>query len=294
MRCSITARPSCAKSRSFTPIWSAGSGVPSRPSSAWATGSAATATAIPMSTRRRWTLTVRLQAETILRHYLIETHHLGAELSMSRDVWSTCSPELEALADASGDANPHRADEFYRRALIGVYARLAGTLTALTGGEAMRHAAAPGDPYPDADELCSAISRTFASRCIAHHGAALVEGRLALLIRAAEIFGFHMATTDLRQMLRPPRGGDRGTARGGADRARLFGVVRRRARRAAAAACSPIRVRCAPPTSLIRERLARRTGGVRNGARSARKNRRGVPSAITSSAIPKASAICSK
>ena len=55
-----------------------------------------------------------------------------------------CSPALEALAEASGDHNPHRADELYRCALIGVYARLAGTLTVLTGGEAMRHAVAPG------------------------------------------------------------------------------------------------------------------------------------------------------
>ena len=30
-------------------------------------------------------LTVRLHCETILRHYLAETHHLGADLSMSRE-----------------------------------------------------------------------------------------------------------------------------------------------------------------------------------------------------------------
>ena len=142
-------------------------------------------------------VTVKLHCDTILRHYLIETHHLGAELSMSRALVD-CSPELEALAEASGDHNPHRADEFYRRALIGVYARLAGTLTALTGGEAMRHAVAPAEPYRNAqsfhDDLC-----TVRNSLIAHHGGALVAGRLAPLIRAVEIFGFHMATTDLRQ-----------------------------------------------------------------------------------------------
>ena len=58
---------------------------------------------------------------------------------------ATCrrvTPELQALADASGDASPHRADEPYRRALIGVYARLAATLYALTG---TRGAAPRGD-----------------------------------------------------------------------------------------------------------------------------------------------------
>ena len=141
--------------------------------------------------------TVKLHAETILRHHLVEVHLLGAELSMSRTLVD-CSPELEALAEASGDRNPHRADELYRRALIGVYARLAGTLTALTGGEAMRHAVAPGVPYDHPDELQRDLAIVRES-LLAHHGAALAGGRLARLIRAVDVFGFHMATTDLRQ-----------------------------------------------------------------------------------------------
>ena len=43
----------------------------------------------------------------------------------------------------AGDRNVHRDDEPYRRALIGMYARLAATLHALTGTEALRHAVAP-------------------------------------------------------------------------------------------------------------------------------------------------------
>ncbi len=140
---------------------------------------------------------VRLHAETILRHYLIEVHHLGAELSMSESLVES-SADLKALAEASGDHNPHRADEHYRRALIGVYARLAGTLTALTGGVAMRHAAAPAAPYPDARTLARDLL-VVRDSLVAHHGGALVEGRLASLLRQVEIFGFHMATTDLRQ-----------------------------------------------------------------------------------------------
>jgi phosphoenolpyruvate carboxylase len=139
----------------------------------------------------------KAHSEVILRHYLVETHRLGAELSMSHALVG-CTPALEALAEASNDHNPHRADELYRRALIGVYSRLAGTLTALTGGVAMRHAAAPGEPYADAAELRADLC-TVRDSLIAHHGEALVAGRLAPLIRAVEIFGFHMATTDLRQ-----------------------------------------------------------------------------------------------
>ncbi len=142
-------------------------------------------------------LAVRLHCDTILRHYLVEVHHLGAELSMARALVD-CSPELEALAKRAGDHNPHRDDEFYRRALIGVYARLAGTLKSLTGGEAVRHAVAPGDPYRDAEEFRRDLF-VVRDSLKQHHGAPLVAGRLEPLIRAVEIFGFHMATTDLRQ-----------------------------------------------------------------------------------------------
>ena len=49
---------------------------------------------------------------------------------------------MQALAESSPDRNPHREDEPYRRALVGIYARLAATLQALTGTEALRHAEA--------------------------------------------------------------------------------------------------------------------------------------------------------
>jgi phosphoenolpyruvate carboxylase len=140
---------------------------------------------------------VRLHAETVLRHYLVEVHKLGGELSIS-DMVTPCSGALKKLAEASGDRNPHRDDEYYRRALIGVYARLAGTLHALTGGEAMRHAAAPGKPYARPEEFCADLEIVRDS-LMSHHGRALADGRLAELIRAVDVFGFHMATTDLRQ-----------------------------------------------------------------------------------------------
>ncbi len=142
-------------------------------------------------------VSVKAHAETILRHYLLEVHLLGGELSMSR-VLVDCSAELDALAEASGDVNPHRADETYRRALIGVYARLAGTMKALTGGEALRHAVGSGKPYGSPEEFRHDLV-TVRESLLAHHGAVVARGRLAELIRAVDVFGFHMATTDLRQ-----------------------------------------------------------------------------------------------
>jgi phosphoenolpyruvate carboxylase len=137
------------------------------------------------------------QAEVVLRHYLTEANALGAELSLSGTLVA-CTPALAELAARSGDVHEHRRDEPYRQALIGVYARLAGTLKALTGTEALRHAVAPGEPYPGPEAFIADL-QTVADSLRAHHGASLVGPRLAPLLRAAEVFGFHLATLDLRQ-----------------------------------------------------------------------------------------------
>ncbi len=85
------------------------------------------------------------QSQMILGWYLDEVHALGAELSMST-LMVDASPELLALAEASPDHSAHRADEPYRRALIGIYARLAATSVALTGHAAPRHPVADAEP----------------------------------------------------------------------------------------------------------------------------------------------------
>ena len=137
------------------------------------------------------------QAEVVLRHHLTEVHELGAELSMSGTL-APVTPAMAALAEASPDTNPHRADEPYRRALIGLYARLAATLERLTGTEALRHAVKPQNAY-DTPEQFMADLRTIEASLAHHHAQALVAPRLAPLMRAVQVFGFHLATLDLRQ-----------------------------------------------------------------------------------------------
>ena len=129
----------------------------SRASFAPATGSAATATATRTSAPTTLRMALARQSETVLRFYLTEVHELGAELSISA-MLAPVTPEMRALAERSPDQSAHREDEPYRRALIGMYARLAATLHELTGTEALRHAVAPQNPYASADE-CSPICR---------------------------------------------------------------------------------------------------------------------------------------
>ena len=137
------------------------------------------------------------QAEVALRHYLTEVHLLGGELSMSA-MLASVNPAMQTLANSSPDTNEHRQDEPYRRALTGVYARLAATLKNLTGGDAARHAVAPQNAYTKSEEFLADL-RTIAMSLRANHGEALVAQRLHPLTRAVDVFGFHLATVDLRQ-----------------------------------------------------------------------------------------------
>ena len=142
-------------------------------------------------------LALSRQADVALRHYLTEVHYLGGELSLSSHLVEI-TPAMQALAERSPDTNVHRRDEPYRRALTGIYARLAQSLKALTGGEAARHAVAPQDAYASAEAFLADL-QVIDESLRSHHGEALAVQRLRPLRRAVQVFGFHLATVDLRQ-----------------------------------------------------------------------------------------------
>ncbi|HJV85560.1 MAG TPA: phosphoenolpyruvate carboxylase [Noviherbaspirillum sp.] len=137
------------------------------------------------------------QSTAIFDFYLDEVHALGAELSISTLLVGV-SPELQALADASPDQSDHRADEPYRRALIGLYARLAATARQLGAAHVLRQEVGTAAPYASAAEFTRDL-HVLVDSLRAHHGSVLIKPRLASLKRASEIFGFHLATLDMRQ-----------------------------------------------------------------------------------------------
>jgi phosphoenolpyruvate carboxylase len=136
-------------------------------------------------------------ATTIFDFYLDEVHTLGAELSPST-LLVQADAALEALAAASPDTSPHRADEPYRRALIGIYARLAATARGLGATNPLRKEVGHADAYGGPAEFQAEL-QVLADSLNANHGAILVKPRLAGLLRAAAIFGFHLASLDMRQ-----------------------------------------------------------------------------------------------
>ena len=140
---------------------------------------------------------IRAQAAVAFAHYLDQVHALGGELSLSTRLVEP-TPELLGLAAAAHDANPHRSDEPYRQALIGVYARLAATARQLSGYAPARAAHVELSAYPSPRELLADLA-TIRDSLAAHGAQPLAERRLRPLIRAVQVFGFHLAEIDLRQ-----------------------------------------------------------------------------------------------
>ena len=141
--------------------------------------------------------TLRLQSAAALNHYLEEIHELCTKLPLSELLVST-TPELDRLAAQSIDHSPQRADEPYRRALSGIYARVAATARSLDHFEPLRHEIGQAAPYESQDALRADL-KVLAISLKANGSAALAGGRLRRLLRAVQVFGFHLAPIDLRQ-----------------------------------------------------------------------------------------------
>jgi phosphoenolpyruvate carboxylase len=137
-------------------------------------------------------------AQTLLSHYLDLLHALGAELSISREL-SPITDDVEALAEAGHDNSPARTDEPYRRAITGIYARLAATYTRIFGTAPQRAPAGEGPPYDTPADFRADLAMLARALRKSGQGALASGGALGRLIRAVETFGFHLATLDLRQ-----------------------------------------------------------------------------------------------
>ena len=141
---------------------------------------------------------MRAQSRKAIGHLLEQLHQLGAELSTTTSLISVPDVELMRLAEQSPDRSPHRADEPYRRAIAGFYARLAATALQLDNLEAPRHAVAEAAPYATSAEFAADLD-VLHRALISHRCGLLGRGRLRRLRHAVAIFGFHLAPLDLRQ-----------------------------------------------------------------------------------------------
>ena len=141
---------------------------------------------------------IEMQSKRVLDFYLDELHLLGAELSLDRARVSVSS-QLEELVGRTPDdvAAPRgrAVPASHRRHL-----RAAGRDRARAW--AARAAAPRGrggaSPTPAAAELRADLDILYRS-LVANGSAMIARGRLRTLRRAVEVFGFHLASIDLRQ-----------------------------------------------------------------------------------------------
>ena len=140
---------------------------------------------------------VERQSALALDFYMGETHQIGRTLSLTSRLVEV-SDELEKLAALSPDRAVSRTDEPYRRALIGIYARLVATSQKLGHTVTHRRSVRRVKPYTECAEFIHDLDIIINS-LRQHKSDCLASGPLRHLRRAAEVFGFHLTSLDIRQ-----------------------------------------------------------------------------------------------
>lgn len=140
---------------------------------------------------------VARQAAVAFDFYFAEATKLEDELSLSSRLVAV-SDDVIAIASASPDQPASRAEEPYRQAMAAVRQRILATAHKLGKFRGDILPFERVEPYADARELTDDL-RNVADSLAGHGSAILASGRLRRLIRAVEVFGFHLAPLDMRQ-----------------------------------------------------------------------------------------------
>jgi phosphoenolpyruvate carboxylase len=147
--------------------------------------------------------TLREQQTTAVRLYRRVFERMHGHLSVAEE--RGVSPELRASLEEDAATFPEEAQrvlehyprEPYRRKMTFIYRRLQATLEAAARPWRADHRPRPG-AYASAEAFLADL-RLVQSSLREHSGRRLAEGQLGRLITQAEVFGFHLATLDLRQ-----------------------------------------------------------------------------------------------
>ena len=142
--------------------------------------------------------TLQSQSAHVLQFYLDELGKLWGELSLSTIIVSV-SDALLALADKGSDRLDANDVEPYRRAINHIMARLVATRRAINGiGLPGGKEGGDAEPYATSADLLADLD-------VIHHSlftngsARLTRGRIRMLRRAVDCFGFNLASLDMRQ-----------------------------------------------------------------------------------------------
>ena len=128
-----------------------------------------------------------------LHGHLSTTERLGVD----DELVASLRRDAEVFPDEAKRSEERYRRQPYRQKLLYVYRRLGATLDAAARPWRADHRVRPGT-YADVSEVLADL-RLLQSGLRRHRGERLAAGRLGTLVRQAEIFGFHLASLDLRQ-----------------------------------------------------------------------------------------------
>lgn len=131
------------------------------------------------------------QCEVIMNYYDKKIYQLYREFSLSTSIVNV-SKQVREMARQSKDNSIYREKELYRRALFDIQSKIQATKTYLIEDEEV------GIRYETANDFYKDLI-AIRDSLLENKGESLISGDFVELLQAVEIFGFYLASIDMRQ-----------------------------------------------------------------------------------------------
>ncbi|VIX76517.1 phosphoenolpyruvate carboxylase [Streptococcus pneumoniae] len=131
------------------------------------------------------------QCEVIMNYYDKKIYQLYREFSLSTSIVNV-SKQVREIARQSKDNSIYREKELYRRALFDIQSKIQATKTYLIEDEEV------GTRYETANDFYKDLI-AIRDSLLENKGESLISGDFVELLQAVEIFGFYLASIDMRQ-----------------------------------------------------------------------------------------------
>ncbi len=131
------------------------------------------------------------QCEVIMNYYDKKIYQLYREFSLSTSIVNV-SKQVREMARQSKDNSIYREKELYRRALFDIQSKIQTTKTYLIEDEEV------GTRYETANDFYKDLI-AIRDSLLENKGESLISGDFVELLQAVEIFGFYLASIDMRQ-----------------------------------------------------------------------------------------------
>ena len=145
----------------------------------------------PFVTADTLKLSAMKQCELIITYYMNQLDILYRTFSMSSQLIKE-SDDLRLLADKSNDSSVYREKEYYRKAIYYIREKLSNTKKYLLNN------VDNDEKYLTAEELEQDLL-IIKNSLLENNGDILIKGDLEELLSAVKIFGFYLASIDMRQ-----------------------------------------------------------------------------------------------